>query len=99
MQEALERFEDYYAINMKPTKSIISANEYFFDSLSTIKKITVIGHSLAKVDMPYFEKINEKVGDDVVWEFSFHTKNDKRRIDSFCKRFSITSDRRNDFEL
>lgn len=99
VQEALGRFEDYYAINTKPTKSIISANEYFFESLSTIKKITVIGHSLAKVDMPYFEKINEKVGDDVVWEFSFHSKNDKRRIDSFCKMFSITSDRRNDFEL
>lgn len=49
--------------------------------------------------MPYFEKINEKVGDDVVWEFSFHTKNDKRRIDSFCKRFSISSDRRKDFDL
>lgn len=99
VQEALGRFEDYYAINMKPTKSIIAANEYFFDSLSNLKKITVIGHSLAKVDMPYFEKINEKVGDDVVWEFSFHTKNDKRRIDSFCKRFSITSDRRKDFDL
>lgn len=71
----------------------------FFDSLSTIKKITVIGHSLAKVDMPYFEKINEKVGDDVVWKFSFHTKDDKMRIDSFCKMFSITSDRRKDFDL
>ncbi len=49
--------------------------------------------------MPYFEKVIDSVGDNVVWNFSFHSVNDIKRIDSFCKRFSIPTDRRIDFEL
>ena len=84
---------------MKPTKRIIEDNSIFFESLSMIKKITVIGHSLSKVDMPYFEKVIDSVGDNVVWNFSFHSENDIKRIDAFCRRFSIPTDRRMDFEL
>lgn len=98
-QDAKDRFEHYYVANMKPTKRIIEDNSRFFESLSMIKKITVIGHSLSKVDMPYFEKVIDSVGDNVVWNFSFHSVNDIKRIDSFCRRFSIPTDRRIDFEL
>ena len=98
-QDAKDRFEHYYVVNMKPTKRIIEDNSRFFESLSMIKKVTVIGHSLSKVDMPYFEKVIDAVGDNVVWNFSFHSVNDVKRIDSFCRRFSIPTDRRIDFEL
>lgn len=98
-QDAKMRFEHYYVANVKPTKRIIEDNSRFFESLSNIKKITVIGHSLSKVDMPYFERVIDYVGDNVVWNFSFHSKNDIKRIDAFCRRFSILTDRRDDFKL
>ena len=64
-QNAKDRFEHYYVANMKPTKRIIEDNGKFFESLSMIKKITVIGHSLSKVDMPYFEKVIDSLS--MVW--------------------------------
>lgn len=99
VQEALGRFEDYYAINMKPTESIIAANEDFFEGLASIRKISVLGHSLSAVDMPYFGKINEAIGKDVEWEISWHSDDDIKHIEAFCRRFGISSDRCHKFKL
>lgn len=99
VQEALGRFEDYYAINMKPTESIIAANEDFFEGLASIRKISVLGHSLSTVDMPYFDKINEAIGKDVEWEISWHSDDDIKHIEAFCRRFGISSDRCHKFKL
>lgn len=99
IQEALERFEDYYAINMKPTESIIAANEDFFEGLASIRKVSVLGHSLSAVDMPYFDRINEAIGKDVKWEISWHSDDDIKHIEAFCRRFGISSDRCHKFKL
>ena len=46
----------FYAFQ-KPVYEIIKRNCDFFNNLSDIKNIIVIGHSLNKIDLPYFKKI------------------------------------------
>ena len=77
---------------MKYTSGIIYQNASFFDSLKDIKRIVVVGHSLADVDMPYFEKIMDSVDkDQVQWEIYYHTDRDIKNINHFCKRFGVSA--------
>ena len=92
-QEAIqEAIEGYYEQSMKYTSGIIDQNAAFFDSLKDIKRIVVIGHSLADVDMPYFEKIMDSVDkDQVQWEIYYHTDRDIKNINHFCKRLGVSA--------
>ena len=86
---AEERLERYYNDNFKNTRKIIDAHMGFFDSLSEIEKITIIGCSLGSVDMDYYKKLMEMVKRDVLWEFSYHSEKDQERIRKFCKELKI----------
>jgi len=46
----------FYALQ-KPVLETLESNKNFFDSLFHINEITVIGHSLNKIDLPYFRKL------------------------------------------
>ena len=89
VNEAEQRLEKYYSANFKNTAKIIDANRGFFDSLSNIQTVTVIGHSLSEVDRLYFENIKNSISPDAVWEFSYHTDKDKQGIDKFCDSMGI----------
>ena len=86
---AEDRLEKYYEENFKNTKSIIDSHMGFFDSMSEIENVTVIGCSLSSVDMEYFKTLRDSVKDNVKWEFSYHTDSDKKRISKFCKELLI----------
>ncbi|MBA3023184.1 MAG: bacteriophage abortive infection AbiH family protein [Gammaproteobacteria bacterium] len=43
----------------KPVPEVLEKNKKFFDSLEHITEITVVGHSLNRVDLPYFRKLAE----------------------------------------
>ena len=86
---AEDRLEKYYEENFKNTKSIIDSHMGFFDSMSEIEKVTVMGCSLSPVDMEYFKTLRDSVKDNVKWEFSCHTDSDKKRISKFCKDLFI----------
>lgn len=83
----------------KKTGKIISNNRRFFDGLNTIEKIIVIGHSIADVDMPYFEEVNKNVNADSKWRFSYHNKEEIGHIDNVAKRLGISSNNYQLFEL
>lgn len=60
-----------------------------------------MGHSLSKVDMPYFEKILE-VNDNpksIKWEVSFHSDANLDRINAFEKELNINPDQVEKFRL
>lgn len=57
--QANECIDDYFSRTYKPTDRVISAHQAFFDSLSDVKRICVLGHSLSEVDWPYFLLIAE----------------------------------------
>lgn len=49
----------FYALQ-KPVDKVLESNENFFNSLEHIDEIFVIGHSLNKIDLPYFIKLAER---------------------------------------
>jgi hypothetical protein len=46
----------FYALQ-KPVLDILENNKVFFDSLAYVNEIIVIGHSLNKIDLPYFRRL------------------------------------------
>lgn len=90
--EAKEILEKYYEANMKDTGRIIDQHLPFFQSLKDIKKITVLGHSLSSVDMPYFSTIKAQLSNDVEWEFSVYGQRDEQVVKQFCKQMNIHRD-------
>ena len=88
---AAERIEDYYEQSFKNFDKVLQTHKSFISSLNKIKKIIVIGHSLSKVDMPYFEKILEVNGDpkNIEWEVSFHSNASLNRINEYAQELNI----------
>ena len=67
----------------KDSESIVSHNEDFFSSLNDVKQVIVIGHSLNEVDLPYFRRIVQETGPDILWKFSFYGDEDVVKIQKF----------------
>ena len=89
VEEAEERLEKYYDSNFKNTRKIIDAHMGFFDSLGSVEKVTIIGCSLGSVDMDYYRQLRSSVKGDALWEFSYHSDEDRKRIENFCEELNI----------
>jgi len=74
----------------KDTDTIIRNNQPFFDSLHDLSEIYVLGHSMAEVDMPYFQVIKGCINPNAVWTLSVYDENDKRRKDKAIMELGIT---------
>lgn len=61
----------------------------FFDSLGNVEKITIIGCSLGPFDMDYYRQLRSSAKCDAQWEFSYHSDEDKKRIEKFCEELNI----------
>lgn len=62
----------------KNCDAIIKNHEQFFDGLSDMEEVYVIGHSLSEVDYPYFKEICKK--SDAKWYIGFHSLDDMKRL-------------------
>ena len=89
----------YDQATTKNSRQIIKDNESFFDGLSDIDTIIVIGHSLSEVDMEYFEKIRSVVHSDAKWVFSCHDFGGLKAINAFVKTMAIGADKATIFRL
>lgn len=78
---SLERGRDelikYFSKSFKATSQLIERNRGFFNSLKSIRKVFVLGHSLADVDKEYFDEILKSISTNAVWIVSFHNPNEK----------------------
>lgn len=54
-----------------------------------IQMIKVHGHSMGKVDWPYFEEIINKVGDWTLWSIDYYNEDDVARIKRFKEEKSL----------
>lgn len=68
--------DKYYGNTHKQTVKIIQRNKSFFMSLKNISEVYVLGHSLAKVDIPYFEEILKNVSPHAMWNVSYYSPNE-----------------------
>ena len=69
-----DRVSKYFNTTLKRTSNIIYENTEFFNSLSNVDEVIIIGHSLNKVDMPYFEKVLKETNGNKI--ATAHTAND-----------------------
>jgi len=83
----------------KKTKKIISANRSFFDGLNPIDDVTVIGHSMADVDLPYFEEVKRCVETNTKWHFSYYDENEKSHIKDVAAQLVIASNKYDMFKF
>lgn len=90
---SIERGRDeliqYFTDSFKATSDLIQKNDVFFNSLKTINKVYVLGHSLADVDKAYFEKILECVNKQAVWIVSYHKVNEKKARRNRLKELGV----------
>ena len=55
--EAHDILDDYFSRTFKPSDRIILKHQDFFNRLSSIKTVYVLGHSLSEVDRPYIRAL------------------------------------------
>lgn len=68
-----EIVDRYFTETFKPTARVIESHQPFFQSLSGIKKIFIMGHSLSSVDLPYLLELRRHLSNgEVQWQVSFH---------------------------
>ncbi len=94
INNTVDLIEDYYENSAKKTNEVISRNQSYFKSLEGIKNIIVIGHSLSKVDYPYFKEIVKynKDSSNLKWFISWYSKDDLNRISEFVSEMNITNE-------
>ncbi|MBS1744079.1 MAG: bacteriophage abortive infection AbiH family protein [Bacteroidetes bacterium] len=78
---SIERGRDeliqYFSNSFKATSVLIEKNQPFFNSLTNIKKVYVLGHSLGDVDAEYFKKIISSINNNQTkWFVSYHNPNE-----------------------
>ena len=71
----------------KKCSDIIKKHHSFFDGLTDIKYIFVIGHSLSEVDYPYFEEICKKTN--AKWCIGYHFLVDLKWLISFANKMNL----------
>jgi len=75
----------------KNCKDIIKNHQEFFDGLSNVSRIIVVGHSLSPVDWGYFEKIISVNKDkkNIEWLISCHSARNVESIKMFADAMGI----------
>lgn len=82
----------FYDKMRKPTEEVIQNNSGFFNSLSTIEEVVVLGHSYNEIDLPYFRKIAESINDDAKWVLCYYSDEDKENAKKLMEEIKVTED-------
>lgn len=88
-QQAQENIISWMNELLKDYSGNISKYRAFFDGLAGIKQIISYGHSMAKVDWPYFEEIIARVGINVPWTVSCYSADDVANAQAFQMHFGV----------
>ena len=81
----------------KPKRQQIEKNRIFFDSLRDITTVIEIGHSMAPVDLLYFEEVRKLVSKNAHWYFSCYSETDTTKMNRFV-RPALLSPQRLEFD-
>ncbi|MEQ6376346.1 bacteriophage abortive infection AbiH family protein [Bacillaceae bacterium S4-13-56] len=94
INNTLGLIEDYYENSAKKTSEVIFRNQSYFKSLEGIKNIVVIGHSLSKVDYPYFKEIIKynKNSSELKWFISWYSSDGLKKITKFLSDMQILAE-------
>ena len=87
-------YEFYYKM-AKDTERIILQNDSFFNRLSSVDRVIVIGHSYNGIDMPYYCKIVGSVRKNAKWELNVYSENDCKRAKDLIQKLNLKEDQWN----
>lgn len=85
--DAMKSYDNY-----KDTQQIICNNRQFFDSLDTVEKIVIIGHSLSDVDLPYFVELKKMASNCKQYKITYYGKDNLKKIRSQFEKFTYSAD-------
>lgn len=90
-ERAMELLAAYDEDLTKKTEEIIKGHQNFFDSLSAVENVVIIGHSLSEVDWDYFQKVQESIEnpDKVLWYIGCHGLGDLKNLDKLVSWLGI----------
>jgi Bacteriophage abortive infection AbiH len=83
----------YYTKAFKNTVSIIEQNRIFFDNLTPIEKVYILGHSISQVDIKYFEELKKNLNENVVWHVTFYGEVEKQKHIETLLKLGIKEDK------
>lgn len=89
--QAMENIINWMNDFIKDYKGNINMYHTFFAQLASIKKIVVYGHSMSKIDWPYFEEIINLSGNGIPWRVSCFSATDYDNIKAFQSMFNLTN--------
>ncbi|MEE1068792.1 MAG: AbiH family protein [Fibrobacteraceae bacterium] len=72
--------EKYFRASLKDVKAILASNQSYFEALSCVEEIYVLGHSLSSVDYDYFKEIEAKAPN-ANWTISYYNDSAKEDIE------------------
>ena len=79
----------YEQVFTKHSPEIIEENLAFFRNTEHMTDIFVIGHSLSKVDYPYFEEIDKYNAGKAFWHIGYHSLADFENVLAFVREMGI----------
>lgn len=85
-------FYKYLRLTRKPVESIMPKLEGWLETVQNIEQISVRGHSLGYVDLPYF-KVLAAAYPDAKWSFSYYNESDLDDIQRFISSLGISEER------
>lgn len=91
--EACQEIVDLVKGWRKDTTKIINEYDKFFTTLGDVKEVVVLGHSMANVDMPYFNKETECIDENSKWIFSVYDKRDEDRKKDAIRELELPQNR------
>ena len=88
--EGNDIINSYFTSTYKPTSDIIKENKAFFNKMKNIKEVIIIGHSLGKVDLPYFEEIYKRINNSKVkWIVTYYKEEEILKHRQFLKNLGV----------
>ena len=85
----------YFEETYKNTDTIITGQKSFFEQLSNIEEVFVLGHSISPVDIKYFQTICNTVSKNPTWTVSYYSNDEKERFTEMLISIGISTDKIN----
>lgn len=89
-----ERFAEeavcsFYNKMKKQTEKIIQRHSCFFEKLSDISEVIVLGHSYNEIDEPYFKQITSAIPNTAKWTLCYYTDDDKTKAKKLMQKLNV----------
>lgn len=65
---------NYYDRTLKDVPLYLSIHSYFFEKIKSVDQISIVGHSLGTVDLPYFKKVVDSIQENTIWNIYFYNE-------------------------